>query len=100
MGKRLKTYVHVLGDDGDNHVFGPQDEVPQEFAEKIGDHAWVDEDEPLPDNRAGVVHANLGDGPVPTVESDDEDDSDSDDEDNEEPKAAPRSRAGRSRSGR
>jgi hypothetical protein len=64
MGKRLKSYVHVHDAEGVTHVYGPQDDVPSEHAELIGEHAWVDDDEPLPDNRPGVVVGNSGDDAV------------------------------------
>ena len=32
---KLNTYVHVQGDDGQMHVFGPDDDVPAWAAEKI-----------------------------------------------------------------
>lgn len=51
MGKVLNNTVHVLGDDGQYHIFGPEDEVPDEYAEKIGDHAWVDEPDVAPRGR-------------------------------------------------
>jgi len=40
MTRRLKTFVHVGGD-----AYGPDDEVPAEVAERIGDHAWEDDSE-------------------------------------------------------
>lgn len=45
MAKHLSSYVHVHQDDGSVKIYGPKDDVPAEDAEKIGDHAWVD-DEP------------------------------------------------------
>ncbi|MFF7171094.1 hypothetical protein [Streptomyces pseudovenezuelae] len=40
MTRRLKTFVHVGG-----NAYGPDDEVPAEVAERIGDHAWQDDSE-------------------------------------------------------
>lgn len=38
MARRLNTYVHV-----DGTAYGPDDDVPAEVAERIGDHAWADD---------------------------------------------------------
>jgi hypothetical protein len=38
MARRLSTFVHV-----DGVAYGPDSEVPPEVAERIGDHAWVDD---------------------------------------------------------
>lgn len=44
MGKRLNNTVHVyVPEIGDYVIYGPDDEVPAEHAELIGDHAWVDD---------------------------------------------------------
>lgn len=53
MARRLKTFVHVHQDDGEVHVYGPEDDVPDEDAEKIGDHAWT-EDEVEPEQGARI----------------------------------------------
>jgi hypothetical protein len=53
MGRRL------MGDDGQHHVFGPDDEVPAEFADKIGDHAWSSTDDERP---AGTPPPQSGKG--------------------------------------
>jgi len=37
--RQLKVFVHV-----DGQWFGPDDVVPAEVAEQIGDHAWADDD--------------------------------------------------------
>lgn len=42
MSRRLNTTVHVLGDDGAYHVFGPDDDLPDWAEAKIGDHAFDD----------------------------------------------------------
>lgn len=54
-GRRLKTFVHVGGT-----AYGPDDDVPADVAEQIGDHAWADDsdeggDEP---DRVGFVDPN------------------------------------------
>jgi hypothetical protein len=67
MGKRLKSFVHVHDEAGETHVYGPEDDVPEEHAKLIGEHAWTDDDEDLPERRVGVVTANRGDG-QPRVE--------------------------------
>jgi hypothetical protein len=38
MARRLRTYVHV-----DGTAYGPDDDVPAEVAERIGEHAWTDD---------------------------------------------------------
>lgn len=40
MTRRLNTYVHVGG-----NAYGPDDDVPPEVAERIGDHAWQSDDD-------------------------------------------------------
>lgn len=40
MSRRLVSYVHVLGDDGQYHVFGPDDDVPKWALDKMGDHCF------------------------------------------------------------
>lgn len=40
MSRRLNATVHVRDDDGDDHMFTPEDEVPAWAADRIGDHAW------------------------------------------------------------
>jgi hypothetical protein len=69
MGKRLKSYVHVHDEAGETHVYGPQDDVPAEHADLIGDHAWVDDDEPVPDNRPGVVVENTDEPSSPRLQT-------------------------------
>jgi hypothetical protein len=69
MGKRLKSYVHVHDEAGETHVYGPQDDVPAEHAKLIGDHAWVDDDEPVPDNRPGVVVENTDEPSSPRLQT-------------------------------
>lgn len=49
MGK-LVSHVHVFDDRGDTHVFGPDDDVPEEFARKIGAHAFEDGEHPYLDD--------------------------------------------------
>ncbi|MEU8136584.1 hypothetical protein [Streptodolium elevatio] len=53
MGRRLRTHVHVHDADGRTHVFGPDDDVPDWAAERIGNpKAWADDapaDGPEPD---------------------------------------------------
>ncbi|MFD0078229.1 hypothetical protein ACFVIY_38010 [Streptomyces sp. NPDC127166] len=39
MSRRLIAYVHV-----DGQPYGPGDDVPAEVAERIGAHAWADDD--------------------------------------------------------
>ncbi|MEV6555875.1 hypothetical protein AB0M22_09175 [Nocardia sp. NPDC051756] len=44
--KKLATYVHVHGDDGASHVFGPDDTVPGWAVKKISNPAvWATETE-------------------------------------------------------
>lgn len=38
MARRLRTNVHVGG-----RWYGPNDEVPEDVAARIGDHAWADD---------------------------------------------------------
>jgi hypothetical protein len=45
MGRQLKSFVHVFGDDGQYAVFGPGDDVPDWAVEKMGDHVWADSEE-------------------------------------------------------
>lgn len=55
--RRLKATVYI-----DGKVFGPSDDVPQEYADRIGDHAWV----VVQDVAADVdVDAQGSDGPPP-----------------------------------
>jgi hypothetical protein len=54
MAKKLNATVHVTDDDGDTHMFTPDDEVPAWAAKKIGDHAWAKDDDPRPTSNAGV----------------------------------------------
>lgn len=43
MAKKLNTYVHVLDDAGERHVFGPGDTVPAWARKKITNpHVWDD----------------------------------------------------------
>lgn len=56
MGRRLSGYVPIH--DGDRTVwYGPDDEIPDEVAAKIGDHAWIEDDEADGDD------SDHGDGP-------------------------------------
>lgn len=43
MGRRLKGSVPVHSPQGTTW-YGPGDEIPPEVAEKIGDHAWVEDE--------------------------------------------------------
>lgn len=44
---KLAVFVHVLGDDGQMHVFGPGDDVPDWAAKKITNpDAWAAEPGP------------------------------------------------------
>jgi hypothetical protein len=44
MGRRLAGYVPVH--DGDQTTwYGPDDDIPADVAKKIGDHAWIDDDQ-------------------------------------------------------
>lgn len=44
MGRALRTYVHVHDEDGQTHVFGPDDEVPAWAAKRITNPAaWEDD---------------------------------------------------------
>ncbi|MFG2468722.1 hypothetical protein ACGFXB_25150 [Streptomyces canus] len=54
-GRRLKTFVHVGGT-----AYGPDDDVPAEVAEQIGDHAWADDSDESGDepDRVGFVDPN------------------------------------------
>jgi hypothetical protein len=46
---RLSTYVHVRDDRDELHVFGPDDEVPEWAAHKMGKHVFEGEEHPFPD---------------------------------------------------
>lgn len=50
-GRKLASFVHVHDAEGNSHVFGPADTVPERFAKLITNPAaWaVDEDEAEPD---------------------------------------------------
>jgi len=41
MARQLASYVHVLGEDGAYHVFGPDDDVPAWAVKAMGDHVWA-----------------------------------------------------------
>lgn len=42
MARKLATYVTLLDENGDRHTFGPDDDVPAEFAERITNpDAWA-----------------------------------------------------------
>lgn len=45
MSRRLNSYVHV-----DGQVYGPDDRVPAKVAERIGEHAWVDDEAGVADD--------------------------------------------------
>lgn len=67
MGRRLNSYVHVQDETGGYAVFGPDDDVPEEMASKIGDHAWVTDsddvdDDGIDDRAAGEVPPRGGKG--------------------------------------
>ena len=40
--RRLAGTVHVQDDDGNDHMFTPDDEVPAWAAKQMGDHVWAD----------------------------------------------------------
>jgi hypothetical protein len=64
MTRRLRTFVHVGG-----VAYGPDDEVPAEVAEQIGDHAWADEDGDQDDGdetRVGFEDPRAQQSPTPT----------------------------------
>lgn len=60
---RLVSYVHVNGDGGQPHVFGPDDEVPEWAARKMGPHCF-DGDHPYPDEsrKSGTEPSRNGKG--------------------------------------
>lgn len=46
MARKLATYVHVHGEDGRSHAFGPADDVPAWAVKKITNPAaWAEEPE-------------------------------------------------------
>jgi hypothetical protein len=59
---RLTSFVHVSGDDGQYGVFGPDDDVPEWAARKIGVHAWQDGKHPYPDAAEGAEPPRSGKG--------------------------------------
>lgn len=46
----LTTTVHVPDNDGGYTIFGPDDDLPDWAAARIGAHAFEDGDHPLPDS--------------------------------------------------
>ncbi len=47
MARRLTAYVTLLDENGDRHTFGPDDDVPAEFAERITNpDVWSGKAEP------------------------------------------------------
>jgi len=73
-GKRLARYVHVTDDKGEQHVFGPDDDVPGWAAKVITNPAaWGDdsyEDAPLaPPTPSSTSGDDDGDGGVPAYGS-------------------------------
>jgi len=49
----LLTHVHVYDERGETHVFGPDDEVPEWAARKMGAHVFADDKHPFPDDADG-----------------------------------------------
>lgn len=49
----LVSYVHVMGEDGQAHVFGPNDTVPEWAARKMGAHCFEDGAHPYSDEPTG-----------------------------------------------
>lgn len=55
MTRRLRTYVHVHGDDGQTAVFGPDDDIPLSIAAKITNpDVWADKPSALAPEPPGV----------------------------------------------
>lgn len=46
----LVSHVHVFDDEGDTHVFGPEDDVPEWAARKMGAHCFEDGEHPYPED--------------------------------------------------
>lgn len=44
MGRHFASFVHVMGDDGQYHIFGPDDDIPKWAADAVGDHVWADDE--------------------------------------------------------
>lgn len=57
MSKRLSGTVHVQDDDGNDHMFTPEDEVPGWAAAKMGDHVWADADENKAEDKPAEAEA-------------------------------------------
>ncbi|MFI9600330.1 hypothetical protein ACIHCX_10695 [Streptomyces sp. NPDC052043] len=64
MARRLKTFVHVGG-----NPYGPDDEVPPEVAEQIGEHAWEDDSGEAGDEPTRVGYDDPRTSPTSTGEA-------------------------------
>lgn len=62
---RLTSYVHVPDDNGGYTVVGPDDDVPENLARRIGAHAWEDGQHPYPDDADGDGNADRAEGEEP-----------------------------------
>jgi hypothetical protein len=49
MGRRLTGTVPIHQEDGTVAWYGPDDDIPADVAARIGDHAWITDDEPEPE---------------------------------------------------
>lgn len=64
MGRRLAGYVPIH--DGDTTTwYGPDDIIPADVAEQIGDHAWIDDDGTVTEAAEPDTGSSVGDGPPP-----------------------------------
>lgn len=49
-GAKLVSYVHVFDDEGNAHAFGPDDDVPEWAARKMGAHVFEGGEHPHPED--------------------------------------------------
>ena len=52
----LIAHVHVVDDEGDNHVFGPGDALPDWALARIGSHCFDGGEHPRPELAEPVAH--------------------------------------------
>ena len=52
----LIAHVHVVDDEGDNHVFGPGDALPEWALARIGAHCFDGGEHPRPELAEPVAH--------------------------------------------
>jgi hypothetical protein len=54
-GRRLIGYVPIHEDDGDVTWYGPDDDLSQDVAARIGEHAFEGGEHPYPEARAAYL---------------------------------------------